>query len=708
MFNKFKNAFYNSLSSPTETDQTPICIATANQNGDGSPSNRKNHQARGLARSTSLDDRLTNASNDLRTQSDYIKDGPRLSTLYRRVISHLTVGASEFNNQIDSNHGTDIKNYAHSSQISANFFNNAELMNQLMPTRTLKFKYSRPEFLQLKTDDEIKVSADHQIRPIILPQYNSHLPWDTGYAECINAGKSATNEDQAVCYQSIIPANFDEEDEDMMFTIPWTYFAVFDGHAGNSTSVAVANTLHMIVFEELKKISTTLLCCKFPLLVDWLKSLDRSADRSSNKLNEEKIDIDKNEVEQQEIENGLTERSDLLNSKDDSASESSKDCIEKKASITGEEVEPTNTDKKEQQNCIESDASNNASFYELDNSYVTQRETNHRDTTPLRLPSVFEQIEDGQLDLSPDELIYGALEEAFIKMDDLIEIYKLTYKMPGGCTATVCIFLLDKLYVANAGDSRAIVSIDKIAKPMSFDFTPNSERDRICKIAHDFPEYLGDLFTSDQFVRSPQYSDIGKEMLYRAAGRSGLSVKTITDSDLKFPVIAGKGKRSRVLGTIGVTRGFGDHELRAIRGTLPIKPFLSCQPDIKRIDLSAMSLTEDDVLIIGTDGFWDVTSNKEAAKIVEKSFSDFASDIVKSKKYRYVAAAQDLIVHARGSPSTYGYWFLKEDGSQSKLASLDDISVFVVPLKNHKDEYIEWRDYHASKLMYSPENDDIE
>lgn len=49
----------------------------------------------------------------------------------------------------------------------------------------LKFKYTRPSFLQLNTDDEIQVSADHVIRPIIVPRDITKLPYNSGYAEYV-------------------------------------------------------------------------------------------------------------------------------------------------------------------------------------------------------------------------------------------------------------------------------------------------------------------------------------------------------------------------------------------------------------------------------------------------------------------------------------------------------------------------------------------
>ena len=73
-------------------------------------------------------------------------------------------------------------------------------------------------------------------------------------------------------------------------------------------------------------------------------------------------------------------------------------------------------------------------------------------------------------------------------------------------------------------------------------------------------------------------------MLYRDAHMTGWAYKIIQESDLKFPMVYGEGKRSRLLATIGVTRGFGDHDLRAQAqtGTVLIKPFLSPQPEVCR------------------------------------------------------------------------------------------------------------------------------
>ena len=43
-------------------------------------------------------------------------------------------------------------------------------------------------------------------------------------------------------------------------------------------------------------------------------------------------------------------------------------------------------------------------------------------------------------------------------------------------------------------------------------------------------------------------------------------------------------------------------------------------------DLSEYDHSEDDVLIMGSDGLWDVTTNSKAAYIVKNCLSQFACD----------------------------------------------------------------------------------
>ena len=49
--------------------------------------------------------------------------------------------------------------------------------------KPVKYEYSRPHFLNLATLDEIQVTADHTVRPIIVPRDLTNIPWSAGYAE---------------------------------------------------------------------------------------------------------------------------------------------------------------------------------------------------------------------------------------------------------------------------------------------------------------------------------------------------------------------------------------------------------------------------------------------------------------------------------------------------------------------------------------------
>nr|CAD7197143.1 unnamed protein product [Timema douglasi] len=441
-----------------------------------------------------------------------------------------------------------------------------------------KFPYSRPTFLQFHSDEEIAFSSDHQMRPIIVPKDISKLPWDSGYAEAVNAGKSELNEDQACVHREVLHrpelrSSRSLESHNAAAYLPYVYFGIFDGHAGIGAAVAASNQLHHIIQEKLVDVLDHLLP---PLEGCTSATVERVARR------------------------GIA----------------------------------------------------------------------------LWFP---------EKEISIESLIVGALESAFWDMDQLIAEDRKKYKIKGGCTALVALFILGKLYVANAGDSRAVVCKNNQALPMSNDFTPESERQRVRQLAALRPSLLGGDFTHLDFNRRPVQRDLGKRILYRDAYMTGWAYKTVSAQDLKIPVVNGEGKRSRVLATIGVTRGFGDHDLRALNST-PVKPFLSSQPEVQILDIMNENIDDSDLLIMGTDGLWDVTSNERAVETVKKSLSHFSSDN-DTRKYRYTSAAQDLVMQSRGKLIEKNIWRT----SDGRSATIDDISVFVIPLTPYKKEFLKWQ-----------------
>jgi len=85
----------------------------------------------------------------------------------------------------------------------------------------------------------------------------------------------------------------------------------------------------------------------------------------------------------------------------------------------------------------------------------------------------------------------------------LIAEDRFKYRVTGGCTVVVSLFICGKLFVANAGDSRAVLCRGKKAFPLSNDFTPETERQRIRKLAALQPELLGGEYTALDFSRRP-------------------------------------------------------------------------------------------------------------------------------------------------------------------------------------------------------------
>ncbi|XP_067316424.1 protein phosphatase 1H [Pseudorasbora parva] len=448
-----------------------------------------------------------------------------------------------------------------------------------------RFPYSRPEFLDL-TPELLQYSTEHASRPVITLKRDSRLPWRTGYAEVINAGKSMLNEDQASCELMYIrKLNSKQQRCSMLLEdggdtsgIPMHFWGVFDGHAGSGAALMASKLLHRIIRDRL---------CDVVHLLE-------------NQNSPPPICLAKNGSPfQAEAKKG--------------------------ACLDGEE----------------------------------------QDGLPDEPRFHMEK------DISVESLVMGLIEIAFKQMDDLIEKEKESYSISGGCCALIAIHLLGKLYVANAGDSRAIIVHNNEAIPMSNEFTPESERQRLQYLGFLKPELLGNEFTHIEFPRRIQHKELGKKMLFRDHTMTGWAYKTIVEDDLKFPLIYGEGKKARVMATIGVTRGLGDHDLKVYNSNIHIKPFLSCCPEVKVYNISEHKHGPDDVLVMGSDGLWDVTTDRDVADAV----STFLSGREPNDPMRYTLAAQDLLMRSRGVLKERG-WRLPNE----RLGSGDDITAFVIPL----------------------------
>lgn len=426
-----------------------------------------------------------------------------------------------------------------------------------------KYDYSRPHILDLRAD-EVLSTADKTVRPILTPKNIDLIPLHAGYAEVINAGKSELNEDQVACgcysVDPLIRQSPDRKQHRDNTRTEFTYFAIFDGHAGVDAAVAAAQGLH-------KHIQIRL--CEA-------------------------------------IRNMTAE-----------------------TRITGPAVYPV------------------------------------------------------ELPVSPDELIIGALEAAFTAMDEEIGRDIEQNRAVGGCAVIVAVIYHGKLYVANAGDCRAVlVSSRTGCRQLSFDLTPETERQRLQTVASLCTQKaVHDEFTPLQFRRRLTKKDLGTRVLHRSSLTNGWMYKTVEREDLLCPLIAGEGKKARLMGTIGVTRGFGDHDLKVFDTNIAIKPFLSPIPVVTVYELSNLQPDEECVVIMASDGLWDVISSEKSGQIAKESLLKHSS----TGSDRYTILAQELIYQARGMLSSDRGWLTSVDGVD-KAASLDDISCFVIPLHTPSHE----------------------
>lgn len=158
------------------------------------------------------------------------------------------------------------------------------------------------------------------------------------------------------------------------------------------------------------------------------------------------------------------------------------------------------------------------------------------------------------------EDVPGALYRAFMKTDaDFVE-YGKRRGVVDGTTAVVVAIHNNKIHVANAGDSRAIlIQRGGKVKSLSFDHKPSREDE------------------------GKRIRDLGGRVIFWG--------------------------RWRVEGILAVSRGIGDVRL---------KPYVTSEPEI-----TVKSIDDNDLyIVVASDGLWDVMQNDEVGRLVS-SCKDF-------------------------------------------------------------------------------------
>lgn len=184
--------------------------------------------------------------------------------------------------------------------------------------------------------------------------------------------------------------------------------------------------------------------------------------------------------------------------------------------------------------------------------------------------------------LDSDENPEKSIRNSFFQINDVIKNENLR----GGSTALVAFFTSQKCYIANAGDSRAVLCQGDKAIRLSVDHKP------------------------DDPAEESRIKSVGGSVT-RQVNRQG---KTI----------------SRVGGMLAVSRALGD---------IFLLPYVTPEPDIKEFDLHS---PQNQYLILACDGLWDVISDDEALEII-KDISDPEEAAIKLRDQALQRSSTDNI-----------------------------------------------------------------
>lgn len=158
-----------------------------------------------------------------------------------------------------------------------------------------------------------------------------------------------------------------------------------------------------------------------------------------------------------------------------------------------------------------------------------------------------------------------ALRDGFLSTDRAILEDANYQQEQSGCTATTAIVTGNKICVANAGDSRTVLGVKGIAKPLSFDHKPQNEgeRSRIC-----------------------------------AAG--------------------GFVEVGRVNGNLALSRAIGDFGFKKSVELPPEEQIVTAYPDVMEHAITP----DDEFLILACDGIWDCMHSQVVVEFIRRGIAE--------------------------------------------------------------------------------------
>jgi protein phosphatase 2C family protein 2/3 len=183
----------------------------------------------------------------------------------------------------------------------------------------------------------------------------------------------------------------------------------------------------------------------------------------------------------------------------------------------------------------------------------------------------------------PSGNIQNALTSAFHAVDQRVKSEGSVDSFSQGCTAVVALVNPERIVVANAGDSRAVLCRGGWPVALSQDHKPHlrSEVDRI-KRAGGYVVHM--------------------------------------DNDLGGP---------RVMGDLNLSRSLGDHRHKTDDTLPPKNQIITAEPDVRTF----LRQPNDEFMIIACDGVWDVLSNDDVCQFIrQRLVQQFANAAVPLSK----------------------------------------------------------------------------
>ncbi|ORZ06622.1 phosphatase 2C-like domain-containing protein [Absidia repens] len=159
-----------------------------------------------------------------------------------------------------------------------------------------------------------------------------------------------------------------------------------------------------------------------------------------------------------------------------------------------------------------------------------------------------------------------ALKQGYLGIDEDLRADPLQEHVPSGCTAVSALITKDNvLFVANAGDSRAVLCVSGRAIALSEDHKPTNDKET--------------------------------QRIKNAGGH------------VEF---------GRVNGNLALSRALGDFEFKQRGDLSPEEQAVTAEPDVTEHRITE----KDDFIIVACDGIWDCMTNQEAVNFVRAGLGD--------------------------------------------------------------------------------------